>query len=106
MLKLALISSPLCSLCFLLWRAYPSIFFIFPCLGCHRAHTGLSSPCHTVIPTGCLCCLWEGVRVKAAVSIRPALSLPYWLHKSVLYVCVSAAALQINFIYLFGCTWF
>ena len=36
------------------------------------------------------------IRFNATLSIRPTLFFPHWVHKSVLYVCVSIAALQIG----------
>ena len=36
------------------------------------------------------------INVNATISISPTLSFPCWLHKSILYVCVSIPALQIK----------
>ena len=41
-------------------------------------------------------------RVSAALSNHPALSFPYCVHKSVLYVCLSFAALQIYMVFFFN----
>ena len=40
--------------------------------------------------------IWKCIGFHATVSIHPTLSLPLCVHKSVLYVCVSIAALQIG----------
>ena len=42
------------------------------------------------------------MHVNATVSIHPTLSLPYCVHKSVLYSCISILSLQIDHRYHFS----
>ena len=57
---------------------------------------GLSSLHHIATPAGSLFYMWWCVCFHAALSIHPTLSFPHCVHKSVLYVCISTAALQIG----------
>ena len=51
---------------------------------------------YTAASTSRLSCTWWRVSDGAAVSICPILCFPHCSHKSILYVCVSIAALQIG----------
>ena len=69
-------------------------------LGCHRALTW--APCvPQQIPTGYLLCIWWWICFSATLSVHPTLSFPCCVCKSVLYVCISIAALQIDSSILF-----
>ena len=51
-------------------------------------HWALSwAPCAIQqLPTSCLLHMWYCVYVRASLSIRPTLSFPLWVHRSVLYM--------------------
>ena len=57
--------------------------------------TGLSSLCHTA-SSHLLFYIWKCIRFHAILSICPTLSLPHYVHKSVLYTYVWMAALRIE----------
>ena len=64
-------------------------------LGCHRALGW--APCVTQqMPTGYLFHICYCICFHSTLSIHPTLSFPYSAHKSVIYVCIFAAALSIG----------
>ena len=74
----------------------PSLLHLHPTtLVCHRT-LNLSSLHHTANPPGYPFYIWQCICFNATVSMCPILSLPPRVHKPVLYVWVSAAALQIG----------
>ena len=54
----------------------------------------LSPLCYTELPTSRLFHTWQCIYVNAALSICPTLSFPHYVHKSVLYFCISFLALK------------
>ena len=46
--------------------------------------------------TSCLFYAWQCLHVSATVSIIPEVSLPCFMHKSTLYVCISVPSLQLG----------
>ena len=69
-------------------------------LGCHRALGWV--PCiKQQIPTGYLFYIRQCVCFSATLSVHPTFSFPHCVRKSVLYICVSIAALQISSSVLF-----
>ena len=77
-----------------LWNLPPTSHPIPPLQGCHRA-PDVSSLFHTA-DSHWLSILHMVMYFNAALPVRPTLSFPYCVHKSVLYVCVSVTALQIG----------
>ena len=75
------------------WTSLPLPTPLHP-LGCHRA-PGWAPCIIQQIPTGWLFYIGN-VYVSLPLWICPTLSIPYCVHKSVLYVFVSIAALQIG----------
>ena len=78
----------------------PSWTFLTLCTPCHPSTSPqsneLSSLGCTQVLTSYLFCTWQCVHVSPNLSVCPDFSVPFFVHKSILYACMSCLSLHIG----------